>query len=143
VIESVLAAQGRGPALHAHPAQEERIQVVRGALRVRIDGRETLLEAGQRATVAAGAAHTYWNAGTEPVCLVAEIRPALQLESFLETLSQLPASARLARLLQLAVVAEAHRDTVRTERPHPLVLRGAAAVGRAFGFEPYHEKGAR
>jgi len=131
-----------------HPAQEERIQVIRGSLNLQVGRRETVLEAGQRTTVAAGSPHTYWNAGDEQVFLVAEIKPALQLESFLEARSYLGASVNgarrgsIARLLQRAVVAEAHLDTVRAAHPHPflqrLVLGMAAPIGHALGFEPYH-----
>ena len=85
VLEAYLERHGRGLPLHLHPRQEERIQVLRGSLLLVLDGREVVAGAGERVTVPAGVPHAYCNAGSGVAHLVAEIRPALRLESFLES----------------------------------------------------------
>lgn len=142
VLESFLPPRAAGLRVHVHPRQEERLQVIGGKLAVRVDGRSTVVGPGGRVTIPPGSPHAYWNAGDAPVQLVAEIRPALGLESFLELHCRVSGRRRTRRLLELAVVAEAHFDTVRAARPHRLLQRPALVVaalaGRALGIKPLH-----
>lgn len=84
VLESFLPPHARGLRVHLHPGQEERLQVIGGTLAVRVDGRTTAVGPGGRVTIPAGALHAYWNESDAPVHFVAEIRPALGVEWFLE-----------------------------------------------------------
>jgi quercetin dioxygenase-like cupin family protein len=137
VLEVLLPPHSAGVRMHVHPGQEERLQVLGGQLAVRVDGRKSVVGPGGRVTIRAGAPHAYRNDGDEPVQLVAEIRPALGLESFLVQHCRI-AGGGTRRLLQLAVVAHAHFDTVRLHRPHQLIQRAALSVaaplGRALGL---------
>lgn len=144
VLESFLPPHARGLRAHLHPDQEERLQVIGGKLAVRVGGRVTAVGAGGRVTVPAGTPHAYWNAADAPVHFVAEIRPALGLESFLEQHCRV-VSVGTRRRLQLAVVAHAHFDTVRLHRPHRLVQRAvlslAAWLGRSLGLAVHDIQG--
>lgn len=144
VLEVLLPPHSAGLGMHVHPGQEERLQVLGGQLAMRVDGRTSVVDPGGRVTVRAGAPHAYWNESEEPVQLVVEIRPALGLESFLVQHCRIAGSGT-RRLLQLAVVAHAHFDTVRLHRPHRLIQRAAlsvaAPVGRAFGLAPDDTQG--
>jgi hypothetical protein len=91
--------------------------------------------------------HRFWNAGDEVAHFVCEIRPALQFESLIETMFTLAAEGRTNRkgmpnLLQLAVIANAHFDTVRLPFPPAILQRIGLAlgspVGRAFGYRPVY-----
>ena len=83
---------------------------------------------------------------------VCEVRPALQFESLLETMFALAAEGKTNRkgmpnLLQLAVIANAHFDTVRLPFPPALLQRIGLAlgapVGRLAGYTPtYSPNGA-
>jgi hypothetical protein len=78
--------------------------------------------------------HRFWNAGDETAHFVCEIRPALQFESLIETMYGLAADGKTNRkgmpnLLRLAVIAQAHFDTVRLPFPPAILQR----VGLAFG----------
>lgn len=86
VIEAYLEQGGRGLPLHVHPQQEERLEVLHGDLLVVLGGRELLAGVGERVTIPSGTPHAYWNPGRGVTHFVAEIRPALRLESFLESL---------------------------------------------------------
>ena len=72
-----------------------------------------------------------------------EIRPALQFESLIETMFALAADGKTNRKgmpnpLRLAVIANAHFDTVRLPFPPALLQRFAlglgAPLGKALGY---------
>ena len=78
---------------------------------------------------------------------VCEIRPALQFESLIETMFSLAADGRTNRKgmpnpLHLAVIAQAHFDTVRLPFPPAIVQRLGLALGsplgRVLGYEPVY-----
>lgn len=147
VVEVFLQPNGFLPVTHVHPGQEERVQVLRGSVGVRIGAGRTVAGPGSALTVPPGTAHRLWNAGDEPAHVVCELRPALQFESLVETLFTLAAEGKTNRRglpspLRLAVIAAAHFDTVRAPFPPPFVQRVAlascAAAGRAIGYRPTH-----
>ena len=146
-IELELSSDGAVPGLHVHPSQEERFEVLRGTVGFKV-GREKLVAGpGKRLTVPAGTPHKFWNAGDEVAHFVCEIRPALQFESLIETMFNLAADGRTNRKgmpnpLRLAVIANAHFDTVRLPFPPALVQRIGLALGaplgRVLGYEPVY-----
>jgi mannose-6-phosphate isomerase-like protein (cupin superfamily) len=72
------------PPMHVHPHQEERITVVRGSVRSRSGGAHRVLLPGETVVSPPGEAHTVGPAGNEDVEMVAELRPALSYEQFME-----------------------------------------------------------
>src|SRR5215210_3238643 len=56
----VIDGGGLVAAEHFHPEQEERFEVVTGTLRVRMNGREREVHAGERIVVPAGVPHAGW-----------------------------------------------------------------------------------
>jgi hypothetical protein len=73
------------------------------------------------------------------------VRPALQFEALLETMFALAADGKtnhkgMPNPFRLAVIANAHFDTVRLPFPPALVQRIGLALGaplgRALGYEP-------
>ena len=145
VIETFVQPNGFVAAAHVHPSQEERFEVLRGSLGFKIGGKKLVAGPGQRLTVPAGTPHKFWNAGDEEAHFVCEIRPALQFESLLETMFALAADGKTNRKgmpnpLQLAVIANAHFDTVRLPFPPAILQRIALAlgapVGKLCGYSP-------
>ena len=99
-------------------------------------------------TVPAGTSHKFWNAGDDEAHFVCEIRPALQFEQLLETMFALAADGRTNRKgmpnpLRLAVIANAHFDTVRLPFPpawmQKLGLALGAPLGRLLGYRSTYE----
>jgi quercetin dioxygenase-like cupin family protein len=136
---------GAVAAAHRHPFQMETFTVLEGRLGVK-RGRETLeLEPGQIAMIDPGTPHKFWNAGDDTLKFRAEVRPALEFESLIETMFTLAAEGKtnkngMPSPLRLAVIANHHFDVVRLPVV-PQVLQKAALVpgallGRAFGFQP-------
>jgi hypothetical protein len=111
VIETFVQPNGFVAAAHVHPSQEERFEVLRGSV---------------------------WNAGDEEAHFACEVRPALQFESLLETMFALATDGKTNRKgmpnpLRLAVIANAHFDTVQLPFPPALLQRIALAMGAPVG----------
>jgi quercetin dioxygenase-like cupin family protein len=150
-FETIVEVGGSVAAAHVHPYQTEVFTVLAGTLGVK-RGRERLeLGPGDVALIDPGVAHTFWNAGTETLRFRAEVRPALQFESLIETMFGLAVDGKTNRKgmpnpLRLAVIANHHFDVVRLPRiPHVLqkaALVPGALVGRALGYRPTYIQGA-
>ncbi len=145
VIETFVQPNGFVAAAHVHPSQEERFEVLRGSVGFKIGRKKMVAGPGQRVTVPAGTPHKFWNAGDDEAHFVCEVRPALQFESLLETMFALAADGKTNRKgmpnpLRLAVIANAHFDTVQLPFPPALLQRIALAMGaplgRLAGYEP-------
>ena len=145
VIETVVQPHGFVAAAHVHPSQSERFAVVSGTLGLKAGRKKHTLGPGEVVTVEPGTAHRFWNAGEESVQFVCEVRPALQFESLLETMFALAADGKTNRkgmpnLLRLAVIANAHFDTVRLPFPPSWLQKAGlvlgAPLGRLLGFQP-------
>jgi mannose-6-phosphate isomerase-like protein (cupin superfamily) len=145
LFETFVEPGGSVAAAHVHPYQTEIFTVVAGRLGVK-RGRETLeLGPGQVAMIDPGTPHRFWNAGDTTLRFRAEVRPALQFESLIETMFGLAADGKTNRKgmpgpLRLAVIANHHFDVVRLPRiPHALqklALVPGALLGRAVGYAP-------
>jgi quercetin dioxygenase-like cupin family protein len=145
VIEAHVQPGGCVAAAHVHPHQEERFNVVAGTVGFRLGRKRFVAVAGDELTVPAGTPHRFWNAGDDVARFVCQIRPALQFESLLETMFALARDGKTNRkgmpgLLHLAVIANAHFDTVRLPFPPASVQRIGLALGaplgRALGRRP-------
>jgi len=148
VVECIVQPKGAVAAAHVHPHQEERFEVLRGSVGFRVGRKKVVAGPGQRLTVPPGTAHRFWNAGAEEAAFVCEIRPALQFEQLVETMFSLAADGKTNRKglpnpLRLAVIANAHFDTVQLPFPPAIVQRLAllcgSPLGRLFGYRPVYE----
>ena len=148
LFDTYVEPGGAVAAAHVHPFQMETFTVLEGSLGVR-RGRETLeLGPGQVALIDPGTPHTFWNAGDETLRFRAEVRPALEFESLIETMFTLAAEGKtnakgMPSPLRLAVIADHHFDVVRLPLVPAILQRAAlvpgALLGRALGFGPTYE----
>jgi quercetin dioxygenase-like cupin family protein len=150
VIETYVQPKGFVASTHVHPSQEERFEVLAGTVGFKVGGKKRIAGPGERITVPAGTPHRFWNAGEGVAHFVCEVRPALQFESLLETMFALAADGKtnkkgMPNPLRLAVIANAHFDTVRLPFPPAVMQRIGLAlgapVGRLFGYEPVFTPG--
>ena len=143
--EEFLKGGGRGQREHVHPYQEERFKIISGTARIGVGGQERDYGAGKTVVVPAGIRHAWGNPSEEPVHVIIEFRPALRLETFLETHFGLAKDGKvnpksgLPNPFQLAVVAREYEDEVYLARPSPLVQRVHyalfAPIGKLLGYE--------
>ena len=85
-FELFLKPHGFVPVEHIHSRQEERPEVVSGSVRYRLGGKEESLGAGEAAVLPSGIPHALWNDTDDEAHLIMEVRPALGVETALETL---------------------------------------------------------
>jgi quercetin dioxygenase-like cupin family protein len=141
----VLSADPGGAvaAAHVHPSQWERFEVVSGRLGAKVGGREVEAGPGEVLEVEPGTPHTWWNAGDDELVFRCEIRPALRFESLIETMFSLAADGKtnekgMPNPFRLAVIANAHLDTVRLPVIPAWMQKAALAVstpiGKAMGY---------
>jgi quercetin dioxygenase-like cupin family protein len=80
------ARPGASVPKHVQLELEERFEVMSGRMGVRVGGRELILGTGQSAVGPPGVPHEWWNlSDEEEVHMLVEIRPALHVETLLET----------------------------------------------------------
>ena len=79
---------GSPPPAHYHPAQDEHFEVLAGAVRVRLLDGERELATGETIEIPRGAAHQFWNSGTEAARVRWEVRPALRTATFFERIAR-------------------------------------------------------
>ena len=88
---------GHIPGAHLHPTQEERFEVMRGAMKFRKGFRIVEAGPGDTVVVPPGTAHRFANAGPEPAVVRVEVRPALNMEHLYETTVALAREGRTFR----------------------------------------------
>ena len=139
---------GAVAAAHVHPYQTERFEVLSGTLAVKAGRDRHELSAGETVVIERGTPHMFWNAGDDTLCFRAEVRPALQFESLIETMFGLATAGKtnkkgLPNPLRLAVIANHHFDVVRLAGVPGWMQRAGLAmgapIGRLLGYRPTYE----
>jgi uncharacterized protein YndB with AHSA1/START domain/quercetin dioxygenase-like cupin family protein len=82
---------------HVHPHQLERLEVISGAMKVGMNGREHLLHEGQSIEVPPGTPHTQVPVGDGVGRIRIQARPAGRSEAFLEHVARLSAAGQFTR----------------------------------------------
>jgi quercetin dioxygenase-like cupin family protein len=128
----VWASQGANVPPHVHPSQEERFEVLSGTVTFWVDGKRTIATSGDKLTAPPGSVHAFANDGDE-AHLIAEVRPALDLQEFLEAAAGLSRARQITRsgmpkgpkvLLKVAVLARHFETCTYLARP-PLAVQRA------------------
>ena len=83
-MEATYSGQGAMPPPHFHPAQDERFEVLEGAVQAVVEGQARRHEAGETFEVPAGSVHQMGGDGRARVRW--EVRPALKTAEFFEGL---------------------------------------------------------
>ena len=113
-----VAPDGHVPGAHVHPTQEERFEVVSGAMKFRKGFRTVVAGPGETVIVPPGTTHQFANAGPDQAVVRVEVRPALNMEQLYETTVALAREGRtfrsgLPRPLDLALFMREFEDEVR------------------------------
>jgi len=148
LFDTYVEPGGAVASAHVHPYQTETFTVIEGRLGVKRGREKAELGPGEVATIEPGTPHKFWNAGDETLRFRAEVRPALQFESLIETMFGLAADGKTNKKgmpspLRLAVIAKYHFDVVRLpvipQALQKMALVPGSLVGRALGFQPKYE----
>jgi quercetin dioxygenase-like cupin family protein len=130
---------------HVHPGQHERFEVKSGSIRLRSEGREELLFAGDVRTIEPGTTHSWGNAASGETLVTVRLTPALRSEAFFASFCRVAteghanAKAMPRNPLRLAVLAHEYRDVARLPgaagtAPALALLAAFARLGWAFGI---------
>lgn len=128
-------------AMHIHPYQEERFEILAGSLRFRVGREARVAEAGDVIVVPAGTPHLPINVGDTEVHCVAEFRPALNIETFFENaFALLSARGPRTSIPMILELAELLSHYSREVQATPALLRAltmlAAPIGKVVGYRP-------
>src|SRR5215203_4925297 len=148
--ELVVAPSGGNP-LHVHPLQEEHFEVLSGTFGVQIGDEQRSLGEGEEATVPPGTPHRWFNKDDQHEARVSvELRPALNSETFFETLYGLARDGRtdengVPNILQQAVTLNGvNKGEIYLARPpipvQKAFLAALAPVGRLLGYKDHYPK---
>ncbi|MBO0931829.1 cupin domain-containing protein [Fibrella aquatilis] len=119
--------QGQPPAPYYHPHQTIDLDVLCGELTVLLNGEQRQLAIGATLHIPAYQQYAFWNKSTQPVRINCRLRPALDTEYLLETMTGLAANQTgrvkgVLHLLQTALIAHAFSHVFRLPR-WPFVLQ--------------------
>jgi quercetin dioxygenase-like cupin family protein len=124
---------------HMHPHQEERFEVISGAVEGQVDGESRTVVAGGESTIAAGVPHAWWNASDGETHLRVQFRPALQTAEFFDLAFELARNGRTderghprfpERLWLLAAFPTEFRPVGMPVVVHRILVRALAPFGR-------------
>ena len=128
-------------ALHIHPYQEERFEILEGSLQFRVGRESRVAKPGDVIVVSAGVPHLPSNVGDTEVHCVAEFRPALNTETFFENafalLSHRGRRTSVLMILELAeLLSHYPREIQATPASLQVLIRLAAPIGKVVGYRP-------
>jgi mannose-6-phosphate isomerase-like protein (cupin superfamily) len=140
-----------GPALHVHPHQEERFEVIRGSIEFVMGRNKVVCHPGESVVVPAGVAHTFQNAGDGEAEMFGEYRPGLPEHSrrffevyFALARAGLTDAKGLPKIWQIAVEMPMMSDHVRLASPpwavQRVVLWLLRPIARLLGYRPFELK---
>ena len=137
-IELVAEPGGAVAAAHIHPEQEERFEVLKGVMGLKVDGETVEARPGTVLVVEAGLSHKWWNAGDGELVFRCTVRPAGKFESLIETMFTLAAEGKTNRKgmpnpLRLAVIAQHHFDHVVLPFVPVWMQKAGLAMGAPIG----------
>ena len=121
-----------------------------GRIKIKIDGKSRIADAGETVIVPRGASHVWGNPFDEPATVVAYPSPALRAETFFETVFGLArdgkfnSKTQLPRFLQMVMLAHEFRDEITAPGVAGTATRGLAVVlaplARARGYRSVYPK---
>jgi quercetin dioxygenase-like cupin family protein len=104
-VEAVYQPGSQPAPVHLHPEQDERFEVLAGAITAQIDGEERAYGAGETFTIPRGTRHTMWNGGDAEVRLLWRTEPALDTLGWFEALAE---AQRTGDFAPLGEAVQAH-----------------------------------
>jgi quercetin dioxygenase-like cupin family protein len=124
---------------HLHPHQDERFEVLSGAMHGHVGGRPQVVFAGEDSVVDAGVPHAWRNAGEGEAHLRVQFRPALDTEDMFEAVFALAREGRTDdhgvptlrhRLAMLAAFPGEFRPAGMPRPVHRALVAAFAPLGR-------------
>jgi quercetin dioxygenase-like cupin family protein len=120
VVHATYAPAGSPPPRHLHPFQDERFEVLSGALTVEIHGTRRTLWAGAELEVPRGTPHRMWNDhATVPAQVSWATSPAGRTEQWWAALDAAGGGAGRPPLRRMLALLREYGDVFRVDLPNP------------------------
>ncbi|MFN8177466.1 MAG: cupin domain-containing protein [bacterium] len=138
-LRGTLPPHREGPPRHVHHVEDEVGTVTAGTLSVEVGGRRIDAGPGQSVQLPRGVPHRWWNQGDAPLAFEGHVRPAVDLDRYLQAVFEVMNAGPVNRppLFYMAHVALRHRRTqtalVMSRPLQALVFRAAVAIGALLG----------
>jgi quercetin dioxygenase-like cupin family protein len=148
-MESSFLPLSKEPIPHYHPNQVEDFLVISGQLMVRMNGQVTIYKRNERFHVPANEVHSMWNGSGEATVVNWRVKPALDTENLLETISGLANDGKtnangVPNLLQTVLIANKYSRVFRAASPpyflQKIVFTLITPISYLLGFKPYYNK---
>lgn len=134
---------------HRHTEQTEAFRVLAGKMGVRVGDLERVLGVGDSITVPAGVSHAMWNAGHEVLEQEIGLEPALNSETFFETVVGLEKDGQIpdgrptfAQALQFALIGPYYRNPLGTMplRLQRVLFASLTPLALMLAYRPWYPK---
>jgi quercetin dioxygenase-like cupin family protein len=148
-MEATYRAGSKEPPQHYHPSQEEEFTIIRGEMRVRIDGELQVLRQGDSLRIPANKSHSMWNNSDGESTMNWKVRPALTTEYLLETFAGLAVDGKTdqkgtPKFLQIVLIANKYANVFRLSKPAYILQRIIFSMLAPFayiaGYKPAYQK---
>jgi quercetin dioxygenase-like cupin family protein len=117
-MEACYRSHSKVPPLHYHPYQDEDFIIEKGQMTVRMQGKVFILKKGDRLHIPANVSHTMWNNSDNNAIVNWKVRPAIDTEYFLETITGLAAGKKAnPSFLQMVLTARKYFNVFRLSSP--------------------------
>ncbi|NGM63119.1 cupin domain-containing protein [Sphingobacterium sp. SGG-5] len=140
----------KGPLVpkHYHVLQEEAFEVVSGQLNIWVDGKTTILTAGEKMTLPKNKPHNHYNNDDVPVVYIHTVTPALDFDYLIENLVGLAAdgkskNGKYGLVQELVTLKYMDSKTFLADIPQgvqKLLMNIIAPVARLFGYRAIYKK---
>lgn len=117
-VEASYRPEGSPPPPHLHPAQDERFEVLEGAMRAIVDGEEIELGEGSRLEVRRGQVHQMWNPAAQPATVRWVTSPGGRTEDWFRALDEIfreDGALAQGREVDFPALLEEYRDVFRLD----------------------------
>ena len=138
-MEATYNSNSKEPASHYHPYQVEDFTVLKGELSVRINGELKILKEGKTLHIDANTVHSMWNHKKGKTVVNWKVRPAMDTENLLRTMTGLAIDGKtnkngMPNVLQIALVANKYSDVLRLSKPPFAFQKVLFAVLMPFSY---------
>lgn len=147
-IKLSLKSKGELVPHHFHALQDEHFEVLSGKMTVWLNGKEQVLEVGEKITLPKNVPHNHFNNHDETLVLLQSVTPALDFEYLLENLIGLSIDGKMpngkAGMVQ-ELVSLKYLDSKSYLAGIPvgvqkLLMHTVGPIGRLFGYRAIYKK---
>ncbi|SRR5688572_5958585 len=147
-MKATIHRQGKSVPDHFHTQQDETFEVIAGQLTIIVDGKTSVLSAGEQITLVRNRPHNHYNASGETVIYKHTVQPALDFEYLIENLFGLLSDSRrrdgkLSMVQQLVTLKYLDSKSFLADispRVQILLMNTIAPVARLFGYRAIYKK---